>query len=153
MTRTPLNNAYDKKGAFNHVVLSLQRSANAEAVVDALDALLATYGGVGAVSREGLLSHRFLLEVFRELENLSNIFPAIILAVAAFQLKVVATRLVSLQREQIASLKAFGYGNRDVTLHYVELVMIIVVLGSLLGVAAGVWMGLYLSGIFAHFFG
>src|SRR3569832_265680 len=151
MARTPLGKAYDMKGAFNHGVLRLPRSAIAEAVGDALDALRATYGGVGAVAREDQLSHRFLFEEFRQLENLSNIFPAIFLAVAAFLLNVVVTRLVSLQREQIASLKAFGYGNRDVTLHYVELVMIIVVLGSLLGVAAGVWLGLNLSGIYSHF--
>lgn len=152
MARTPLGNAYDMEGAFNHVVLSLRRGAEAERVIDELDALLARYGGVGAVARKDQLSHRFLFEEFRQLENMSGIFPTIFLAVAAFLLNVVVTRMVATQREQIASLKAFGYGNREVTLHYLGMMMIIVVLGTLLGVVAGIWLGRNLAGIYTHFF-
>ena len=39
--------------------------------------------------------------------------PTIFLAVAAFLLNVVLARQVATQREQIAALKALGYGNRD----------------------------------------
>ena len=46
-------------------------------------------------------------------------------AVAAFLLNIVVTRLIALQREQIAALKAFGYRNMAVGLHYLELVLAI----------------------------
>lgn len=152
MARTPLGNALNMEGAFNSVTLGLQRGANAKEVIDHLDELLAPYGGVGAYTREDQLSHRFLAQEFLQLENLSGIFPTIFLAVAAFLLNVVVTRLVSTQRDQIASLKAFGYGNRAITLHYIGMVMIIVLLASLLGSVAGIWLGRNLSGIYSHFF-
>ena len=48
------------------------------------------------------------------------VFPVIFLGVAAFLLNVVIGRLVNTQREQIALLKAFGYSNLDVALHYLH---------------------------------
>ncbi len=46
--------------------------------------------------------------------------PAIFLGVTAFLLHIVLSRLVATQRDQIAVLKAFGYGDRAVGLHYLE---------------------------------
>ena len=48
--------------------------------------------------------------------------PAIFLGVAAFLLNVVLARTLHLQRGQIATLKAVGYTNAEIGLHYVELV-------------------------------
>ena len=152
MARTPLASAYDMDGAFNNVVLSARAGARADDVIDQLDELLAPYGGVGAYPRKDQLSHRFLSEEFRQLENMSGMFPVIFLGVAAFLLNVVVTRLVSTQREQIATLKAFGYGNAQVTLHYAGLVMLIVLLGAAAGVVTGVWLGEKLSAIYTQFF-
>jgi putative ABC transport system permease protein len=38
----------------------------------------------------------------------------------------VLTRLIRLQREQIAQLKAFGYSSRQVGVHYVKFAIVIV---------------------------
>jgi putative ABC transport system permease protein len=77
---------------------------------------------------------------------MATMLPFIFLAVAAFLLNIVVTRLISLQREQIAVLKAFGYSNLDVGLHYVKLVMLIALIGSAIGTLLGVWMGQALGG-------
>jgi putative ABC transport system permease protein len=76
----------------------------------------------------------------------------IFFGVAAFLLNVVISRLISLQREQIAGLKAFGYSNFAVGLHYTKLVLLIVGFGIVLGIAAGIWMGQGLSNIYTEFF-
>ena len=57
-----------------------------------------------------------------------------------------------MQREQIAALKAFGYRNREVVIHYLELVMIIVLAGVVSGVLAGIWLGHGMSNMFMEFF-
>lgn len=152
MARTPLAAAYDMEGAFNNVALSLARGADAQGVIDRLDVLLRPYGGVGAYLRKDQLSNRFLSEELKQLENVASIFPVIFLAVSAFLLNVVITRLVGTQREQIATLKAFGYTNVDVALYYMKLVMIIVVLAAALGVGVGAWLAHVLAGIYTHFF-
>ena len=80
------------------------RGANAEGVIDEIDALLARYGGLGAYTRADQLSHRFLSEEFRQLESMATVYPTIFLGVAAFLLNVVFSRLFQTEREQIATL-------------------------------------------------
>ena len=152
MARTPLSHAYDMEGAFNSVVLSLTRDANAQDIIDRLDRILKPYGSTGAFVREDQGSHKFLAEELQQLENLSGLFPIIFLSVAAFLLNVVVTRLVGTQREQIAALKAFGYGNLAIAIHYLKLIMLIVFAGVLLGIALGAWLGVQLSEIYAGLF-
>ncbi|MEW6325439.1 MAG: ABC transporter permease, partial [Nitrospirota bacterium] len=158
MGETPLAAAYDMEGAFNSVALSLtprpssNETAQVEDVLDQLDDLLAPYGGTGAYGREDQLSHRYLSEEFKQLGRMAQIFPVIFLGVAAFLLNVVVSRLVSTQREQIAALKAFGYGNADVGLHYAKLIVAITLAGVAIGAAGGLWLGEGLSQIYVRFY-
>jgi len=152
MARTPLSHAYDMEDAFNSVVLSLSRDASAQDVIDRLDMILKPYGTTGAFVRDDQGSHKFLTQELQQLENLSGLFPIIFLGVAAFLLNVVVTRLVGTQREQIAALKAFGYGNAAIAIHYVKLIMLIVFAGIVMGVAVGAWLGVVLSEIYVELF-
>ncbi len=152
MAREPLAAAFEMEGAFNHVVLTLARGASAQAVIDPLDDLLRPYGGGGAVARADQLSNRFLSDELRQLENSSRLFPYIFLGVAAFLLNVVVTRLVGTQREQIAALKAFGYGNGAVGLHFLKLVLVITMTGALIGIGAGAWLTRVMGEIYMGFF-
>jgi putative ABC transport system permease protein len=65
---------------------------------------------------------------------------------------VVISRTITLQREQIAGLKAFGYSNFAVGLHYTKLVLLIVGFGVLGGIVAGIWMGRDLSQLYMEFY-
>ncbi len=152
MGRAALSRAYDMDGAFNHVVLTLTRDADEQEVMDRIDAILERYGSVGSIARKDQPSHQFLEQELTQLENLSNIFPVIFLGVAAFLLNVVVTRLVGAQREQIASLKAFGFSNLKVALHYLQMIMLIVLAGIVAGVALGASLGHMLSEIYVKFF-
>ena len=129
MGRSALAAAYDMEGAFNQVSLTLARDANEQDVIDRVDAVLATYGGTGAYGRKNQFSNRFLTEELKQLRTMATIFPAIFLGVAAFLLNVVLSRLIALQREQIAILKAFGYSYLAIGAHYVKLVLLMALLG------------------------
>lgn len=152
MRPEPLARAYGMDGAFNDLSLRLGRGAVEADVIDALDDLLAPYGGTGAYGRNLQTSHRFLSEELVQLNILSRLFGAIFLGVAAFLLNVVIGRLVHSQREQIALLKAFGYSGLQIARHYVELVLVIAVTGALPGIALGAWMGHGLAGIYQDFY-
>ncbi len=144
--------AYDMDGAFNHVALTLARGAREEDVIAQLDRVLERYGGLGAYGRSEQISHRFLSEEFKQLEQMGRTFSVIFLAVAAFLLNMVITRLVSTQREEIAALKAFGYSNASIGLHYAKLVVAIVLLGIVAGVLAGIWLGQGLSNTYGEYY-
>jgi putative ABC transport system permease protein len=152
MARKPLGTAYDMEDAFNDVVLTLFAGSQPEDVIDRLDDLLEPYGGLGAYEREDQISHRYLSEDFKQLGQMATIFPIIFLGVAAFLLNVAATRLISTQREQIAALKAFGYSNLDVGLHYQKLIIVVVLVGVVGGLGVGVWLGTGLSEIYMQFY-
>ncbi len=152
MGRDALGTAYNMKGAFNDVVLTLTRGANAEDVIVMLDALLDRYGGLGAYGRKDQISHRFLSEEFKQLQRSAEIFPTIFIAVSAFLLNVVVSRTVGIQRDQIAILKAFGYGNSAIGVHYAKMVLLIVFLGIAGGLAAGIRLGQGLGGVYMEFY-
>lgn len=152
MNRTQLGNAYDMEGAFNDVVLSLTRDARTGDVIERLDALLAPYGGLGAVAREDQLSHRYLSVEMEQLRTMATVFPTIFLGVAAFLLNVVLTRLVGTERDQIAILKAFGYGSGRIGAHYAQLVLMIIALGLAIGIGAGAWLGQLMAEMYRSFF-
>lgn len=152
MGRDALARAYDMDGAFNDVVLGLAPGGSEREVIARLDELLARYGGLGAIGREDQLSHRFLDEEFNQLEMLSRIFPVIFLGVAVFLLNVVVNRMIGLQRGQIATLKAFGYDNAAIAVHYLKLVFLIVLAGVAGGIALGAWFGHVMAGIYREFF-
>ncbi|MBE0425752.1 MAG: ABC transporter permease [Nitrospirae bacterium] len=152
MGRDALGTAYDMKGAFNDISLTISPDVNANDVLAQLDNLLERYGGLGSYTRENQISHRFLTEEFRQLQRSSEIFPAIFIAVAAFLLNVVVSRTISTQREQIAALKAFGYSNLDVGIHYIKMVIAVVLIGVAGGIALGVWLGKGLGMIYMEFY-
>ncbi|MCB1982702.1 MAG: ABC transporter permease, partial [Rhodoferax sp.] len=144
--------AWDMRGAFNRVAVKLAPGASERAVVDALTRALAPYGASLAHGRDDQVSHSMLANEIAEQRVLGTIMPAIFLAVAAFLLNVVVSRLVATQREQIAALKALGYANRAIARHYLLLVGAIVALGLVIGVALGKWLGTMMLGLYAEFF-
>lgn len=150
--REALAAAYDMQGAFNRVAVKLAPQASEPAVLDGLARLLAPYGGRDVRGREDQTSHAMLDNEIKEQRVMGTVLPAIFLAVAAFLLHVVLSRLVSTQREQIAALKALGYANAAIAGHYLKLVALIVAVGLLLGVALGDWLGTLLTRLYAEFF-
>ena len=152
MARKPLASAYDMDGAFNDVTLTLGKGGNEQDVIDRLDELLKPYGGIGAYARKDQLSNRFLSEELKQQRTIATVFPVIFFGVAAFLLNVVISRLISLEREQIAGLKAFGYSNFAVGLHYTKLVLMIVSIGVVGGIGAGIWMGRGMSHVYMEFY-
>ena len=152
MARKPLAVAYDMQASFNNVVLKLQHVQQEQAVIDALDHLLARYGGLGAYGRDDQFSNQFLREEFSQLKTMAYLFPVIFLGVAVFLLNVVFTRLVQTQREIIAILKAFGYSNKQIACHYGEMVLIIVGLGILGGYCLGIWLGQLMTATYADYY-
>lgn len=148
MNRKALSEAYDMDGAFNSVVLTLQPQARLSDVLRAIDNVVGKYEGFGAYGRKDQISHRLLSEEFKQLKTSSKIFPSIFIFVSAFLLNVVMSRTINTQREQIAALKAFGYGNYDIGVHYAKLVVLIIAAGLISGIGCGIWFGFILGDIY-----
>jgi len=152
MGRRALATAYDMEGGFNDVVLTVTRDASVPEVISRLDRVLETYGGLGAVDRSLQMSHFYLQSELDGLTGLGAVVPTIFLAVAAFLLNVVMTRIVQVQREEIASLKAVGYSNAAVGGHYMLWGLVVALAGAALGLGAGAWLGRGMTRMYADFY-
>jgi putative ABC transport system permease protein len=152
MTYKEVATAWDLYGAFNHVVVTLAPGASTSAVIAELDRLLRPYGGLGAYGRKDHPSHIRVTDEIRVLSILSVGFPTIFLSVAAFMTNAVLSRLLALQREQIAILKAFGFTNRQIVAHYLKFAFVMVAGGVILGLLGGLALGHKLVVMYELFF-
>lgn len=144
--------AYNLDGAFNNFCVDLAPGVAAGSVIAEMDRLLADYGAFGAYTRKDHPSAQRLDDEIRVLQALSVAYPLVFLSVAAFMVNAVLARLVRLQREQIAQLKALGYSSFQVGFHYLKFALVIVVLGTIIGSFAGSWMGGGLVNLYTIFF-
>jgi len=152
MNERDLATALDLDGAFNNVVVDVAPGASTPAVMSAVDRVLEPYGGRIAYDRRDHPSDTRLRDELNVLAALAVAFPIIFLSIAAFMTSAVIARIIRLQREQIAQLKAFGYSSRDVGIHYLKFAMVIVLIGSITGGVAGIWLGTNLVTMYHKFF-
>ena len=144
--------AYDLDGAFNDVCIDLAPGASPEPVIEEMDRVLAQYGAGGAFLRKEQASAQRLDDELRVLHSLSIAYPLVFLSVAAFMVNAVLARIVRLQREQIAQMKALGYSSRQVGVHYLKFVLVIGTLGTLMGGIGGRLLGAALVDLYTMFF-
>jgi len=152
MSREALGPAYDMEGAFNEAVFALSPRADINHVLDDIDGLLRPYGGLGAYARDDQPSHLIIQGELDQLRTMATAIPAMFLAVAAFLLNIVLSRLIATQRTEIAVLKAFGYTNLEVGVHYLLFAMAAVLLGAMVGTVAGVWLGARMVELYGAYF-
>ncbi len=150
--RREIASAVDMDGAFNDLSISLAPGASEPDVRARVDTLLAVYGSRGATPRADQFSHQTLQSELESLRVTTFAIPALFLGVAAFLLNVVLARQVGTQRGIIAVLKAFGYSNAEVASHYRRFAIVIVAIGSVVGILAGSWLGRIYMNLYRDFF-
>ncbi len=144
--------AFDMTGAFNDVSLAIASGMTTAPVIDALDTLLDPYGGYGAYDRTTQTSDAFLDAEISQLRGMAAILPPIFFAISGFLVSMVMSRIITLERSEIGLLKAIGYSNTEICLHYLMLAALIAVVGVLVGWAAGTMLARSTAAQYAEFF-
>jgi putative ABC transport system permease protein len=147
--------AFDMTGAFNDISLTLAPGSTERdeaRVIAALNDLTAPYGGRGAYGRREHPSDHYVSDELKQLRVSGFLGAGIFLSVAAFLLNVVLSRLIQTQREQIAALKAFGYSGGEIAWHYLKMTGVVVLAGTIGGVALGAKLGSGLTADYAKFY-
>jgi putative ABC transport system permease protein len=152
MSEKALAGAYNLEGAFSSISVKLLRNASEREVMTRLDALLDRYGGRAAYGRKDQTSHAWIDHELDMLSNMSRTLTPIFLLVSAFLVNLTLSRLVALEREQIGLMKALGYANGAVVLHYVKFVVVIVAVGVIIGSAVGTWLGVFITRFLGDYF-
>lgn len=144
--------AFDMTGAFNDVAIAVAAGLPTEPIIDAVDDLLEPYGGFGAYDRTTQQSDAFLDAEISQLKGMAAILPPIFFGIAGFLVSMVLSRIIALERSEIGLLKAIGYSNTEVCLHYLMLAGLIALAGVLLGWVAGTLLARSMANQYAQFF-
>ena len=144
--------AFDMTGAFNEVALSLATGSTTEPVIDALDELLEPFGGLGAYDRTTHQSDAFLDAELNQLKGMAAILPPIFFGIAGFLVSMVMSRIIALERSEIGLLKAIGYSNLEICMHYLMLAGLIAIVGVVLGWIGGTILARTMAWQYAEFF-
>jgi len=144
--------AYDMAGAFNHLSLRISADAVTQDVIDAVDALLDPYGGLGAYGRDRQVSDSFVSAEIDQLAGMARIIPPVFFAISAFLVGMVMSRIVALDRSEIGLLKALGYSDLEICLHYLLLACLIALVGIAIGWGLGTILARAMALQYAQFF-
>lgn len=144
--------AYDMTGAFNQLSLALAKGMREEPVIDALDDILEPYGSLGAYGRADQVSDAFLDAEISQMRGMAMILPPIFFAISGFLVSMVMGRIIALERSEIGLLKAIGYSNTEICLHYLMLAGLIAVVGVVIGWIAGTALARDTATAYAEFF-
>jgi putative ABC transport system permease protein len=87
--------------------------------------------------RKNLPVVQILRQDMEQFAMLAFLFPLLFLSMASLTIYVLLNRLVESQRIQIGLMRAMGYSQRAVMLHYLGFAAIVGAIGSLLGAVAG----------------
>lgn len=87
--------------------------------------------------RDDVASYKVYNDEIEQIKQMSFIFPVIFLAIAILSTMSAMVRIVSKQRGQIGILKALGYRNKKIVLHYLSYVLWITLAGVIAGYAVG----------------
>jgi len=152
MSCEALGPLFSMEGGFNNLALTLAPGADRASVLERIDRMLEPYRGLGAYGRDDQVSHRFLSDEIAQDRITGILVPSIFLGIAAFLIHVVLSRLVSTQRNPIGLLKAFGYSDMAVAVHYLKFGIAAVTLGTAAGAPLGIWLGRGLARMYQNFF-
>ena len=89
------------------------------------------------VHRDNNVGIKTLQDEISQHQMFSGIFPSIFVLVSLLTLVTTMSRVISAQRIQIGTLKAMGYSNRTIILHYLSYGFVLSLTGSIIGLVLG----------------
>ena len=131
---------------FNYIMVDVDDKANVDAVKDSIED--AVEGAMAIIKIEDSLSYSTYQGEIDEGRGFVGIFSGLFLFIAILSVITTMTRVIKKQRIQIGTLKALGFSDMKVQLHYIGYGFWVSLIGAGLGLLAGkffigeVFMGL-----------
>lgn len=122
---------------YNTIALDAYNDLDEKDFKSALEETLGQKAYVQYVDRDNNVGIKTLQDEIAQHQMFSGIFPAIFVLVSLLTLVTTMSRVISAQRMQIGTLKAMGYSNKSIILHYLSYGFVLSLSGSLIGLVIG----------------
>lgn len=133
LPRKQMEELFDFEGAANQVIgqFTPDIGERKKAVLDLAERKLESSGFISATLLKDFTSNYFVSNEIDQLSTMSTFMPSMFLVVAALILNVLMTRLAKQQRTTVGTLKALGYTDGTIFLHFLKF-------GATVGLTAGI---------------
>lgn len=137
---------------YNQLHVVFEKEAEGEELIDVLEDALEPYGFITGTERKDQLSSMMVDNEIAELEEIAFMFPMLFLTVAATIIYIMQRRIINNQRTLIGVLKAIGYTNTRILVHYMLYSLMIALTGAIPGVFAGFSLSILLTRSYNNIF-
>lgn len=129
-----------KANSINEVKVRVSSPDRLDSAMREAKRMLAAYGADEPVVRKDQPSEAFLRQDLEGFQMYSILFPAFFLTVAAMTIHTLLTRMVQLQRPMIGLLRALGFSQSQVAMHYVKIALTFGLIAGVVGTALGIYL-------------
>jgi len=152
VSETFAQSVFGYRGYYNEVLITLQDQDNIDDIADQVEKKLDKYGVKRITKLEDQPSNNILMQKIDGIKQMSALLPVLFLVVAAIIISIMLSRIVNNDRMAIGVLKALGYSNNRILSHYTKYALAIGLVGSVTGIAGGLFLSNPLSQVFVSFF-
>lgn len=139
-------------GYFNEMVLTVNNYEQINKTKDYLEDELDKYGVLRVLDRDEQLSNSMLNEEINGLDKVSGSIPIVFLLFAGVMLATMLSRIVKKDRTTIGVLKAVGFMDNEIIIHYLKYAASVGIIGGLLGSIIGTAASGAMTGMYLEFF-
>lgn len=143
---------FNEKNTINEITFILEPDAKYKEIESKLQSKLKPYGLKSIYPRKDQTSDLLLNSELDGLKSMSDSIPFLFLFISSVILYIMIKRLVEQQRGQIGTLKAFGYTNLEILLHYSSYALIIGFFGGFIGCVSGILLTYPMLDLYNEFF-
>ncbi len=124
------------QGSYNEVMIKIDEEQlnRIDSIMDEIEDELDRYGVRRITKRDDQLSHSMMMQEVESLEAMSGAITFIFLMVAAVIINIMLSRMVKRDRTSIGVMKAIGYTNMDILIHYAKYSISMGLIGSFIGI-------------------
>jgi len=145
-------NSFGFKGYYNQVLIKVKDPNESERILDEVEKALEKYGIKNIYERKNQTSARMVSLMIKVNKELSKVIPFFYLGSAAIIIAIIIGRIVKNHRVAIGILKAMGYSNGAILMHYTKYSFFIGILGGGLGIVAGIRASTFIVQIYTRVF-
>jgi len=141
------------QGSYNEIVIKVKDSHinRLDSIVDEIEEQLDRYGVRQTTKREDQLSHFMMMQEVDQLDVMATAITLLFLIVAAVIINVMLSRIVKNDRTSIGVMKALGYSNLQIMLHYTKFSLAIGLVGSLIGIGLSIPISMSFTSLYIMF--
>lgn len=152
-----LEKTYAKKiissnGNYNELLFKLDKNIDIDKTLDNIKEELEKYGVRRTIKKENQISNSIISQKIGGMKKMSQSLPIMFLIVAGIILAAMVNRTVKKDRIAIGILKALGYTNADIMLHYIKYSISIGIIGGLIGTISGTIFSGFITHMYIQYF-